>query len=143
MKQNRKRMLAIIGLLVYLTIAALGDRVIYLVNRQARQEGNFMIVPWAESIAILVGGAGLVLLIWLILSKLSEGDLLLGLVFLGLSLFLTFYPEIYFSPLRLGIVDYLVGSHHSLGSFLNHTGGLVFALGLLLLIRRMGLPVRK
>lgn len=140
--QNLNRAIAIIGLIGFLAVAAVSDRIIFFINRQARQSGDFWIPAWGESIAILVSGASFLLLAWFILAKLSRDATFTGLVFLVLGLFLIFYPEIYYSPLRIGIVDYL-GAYHAPGSFLNHTGGLIFALGLLLLIRRKGIVDRE
>ncbi len=139
LNRDLERIIAFLGLILILAVAVICDQFNYLFLQQVRfstRQVNFsLIAVWVRTFGILITSLGFIFLACFIYARVSQATWI-GVVFLGLGLFLAFYPEIVtYSHLNFSIMAYLV-KYHGASSILYHSSGLTVAIGLLTLFNR-------
>lgn len=129
--------LSLIGLLVIIVFAAAGDRLADSLSWWSRKSpgpGPFNLMLWDRSLQVLLLAVIFVLFSRFVFSR-ANLNRLVAYIFIAVGLVLVFYPQIYlFTPLGHNpLFVYLATYHPYSSSILYISGGLIAALGFVLL----------
>jgi hypothetical protein len=136
-KKINPSILSLIGLLVIIVFAVAGDRLADSLSwwfRKTSDPGLFNLMLWARSLQVLLLAFIFVLFSRFVFFRRNLNRLVVY-IFIAVGLVLVFYPQIYlFTPLGHNpLFVYLAEYHPHSSSILYISGGLIAALGFILL----------
>jgi hypothetical protein len=141
-KKINPSILSLIGFLAIIAFAVASDRLVLFLYRwfmRSTETIAYRLFLWAQSLQVLLFALIFILFSWLVLSR-AKPNQIVAFVFIVTGLLLVFYPVLYmFTPAgQTALFVYLTTYHSSQSSsILYFSGGLIAALGFILLARNL------